>query len=299
MITPWLHPDWLEDASTWIAAFVSLTGQVSFLRPDVRAWSVTLRVPTINGPMWFKEMCPALAFEPALTQELARLAPGYTPEVVAAEGSRLLLANAGEPITELRRARSPAWLDVVARYAELQKAVVPDAAALPAPDYTPATLARRFEGRADELVEAVGDTIPLSIVHLGVQPSHLLSQDGRIVFIDWGVAGYAHAFSGLVKTFHKLVSRLRATPGGPEVLRIRDAYLEPWTTYAPAAELRRIFGAANALGALCRVAAWEDKLASVPPKGRRGFEHKPAKSMSIFEALAHDPGALGTLPVRA
>jgi len=265
----------------------------------VRAWSVTLRVPTVDGPMWFKEMCPALAFEPELTQALARLAPGYTPEVVASEGNRMLTTDAGKRISGLKRIDSPAWLDVVARYAEFQRTVAPHAATLPAPDYTPGVLAQRFGGRVDELVEAVGDAVPLSIVNLAVQHSHVFKSDRRIVFIDWGVAGYAHAFSGLTETFHKLVVKLGAAAGGRETLLVRDAYLEPWTSFAPAQELRRIFRAANALGALCRAAAWQDKLAGMPTDVREMFGPKIDKNVRVFESLLENPEALGALPATA
>ena len=41
-------------------------------------------------------------------------------------------------------------------------------------------------------------------------------------------------------------------PGGVEVHALRDAYLEPWTRFAPLGELRRIFAAAYQLGMVGR-----------------------------------------------
>lgn len=268
---------------------------MTFLRDEPRAWSVTLEVPTAAGRLWFKETCPALAFEPALTQALERHAPGYTPEVVATGDARMLVADAGPPRAGLDRASSPAWLDTVARYAELQLAVAPAARDLPARDSRPETLAARFGDEVEPLVETVGDAVPLSVVHLCVQPKHVCDHDGRIVFIDWGASAYAHPFSGLVETFHKLARRLGGTVGGPELRRVRDAYLEPWSVYASPAELRRIFGAANALGALCRVADWEAKLAGMPEDVRRRWAKKVDLGMRIFAALAEQPEALGAV----
>jgi hypothetical protein len=250
-------------------------------------------VPTAGGWLWFKEVCPALAFEPALIEALARQAPDCTPEVVAVEDARVLIRDAGGPLSALDDPASPAWLDVVARYAELQIELAPGATELPAPDSRPETLALRFGEPVHALVEVLGDAIPLSLVHLGLQNKHIYFRDDRLVFLDWDESAIAHSFCGLVETFHVLVHRLGARPGGPEVLRVRDAYLEPWTAFTAVGELRQIFAAANALGGLCRVAAWERKLASIPTAVPKRYRNKLRKGLKTFERMLEDPDRLG------
>jgi hypothetical protein len=289
---PWQGPGWLDDVSAWIGARVELTGPPELHRKGTKPWSIVARVPTVDGQLWLKEMCPPLAFEPALTEALARHAPGRTPEVVAHEGARMLTRDAGLRLSELDDPASPMWLDVVARYAELQIELVAVAAELPAPDARPETLAARFGDRIDPLIAALGDAIPLSLVHFGLTNKHAYVRDGRLILIDWEESAIAHSFCGLVHTFHTLV-RLGALAGGREVLRVRDAYLEPWTAFAPISDLRPIFAAANALGALCRVTIWELKLSSMPPAVREHHRHKVGKSLRNFGAAVLAPDALG------
>ena len=82
---------------------------------------MVVRVPTADGLFWFKELCPALAFEAALTDALARLAPGCMPEVVAVDGARMLMLDAGRRVDKVADSSTagPMWDVVVARYAEL------------------------------------------------------------------------------------------------------------------------------------------------------------------------------------
>src|SRR5205807_2061305 len=101
------------------------------------------RVPTVDGPVWFKENF-ALPFEPALTEVLARLVPDRVPEVVATEGARLLMRHAGPRLKTLTDPRSRAWHKVVARYAELQIDLAPVATGLPTPDNRPEALEAHF-----------------------------------------------------------------------------------------------------------------------------------------------------------
>jgi hypothetical protein len=290
---PWQEPGWLEDVTAWISARVELTEQLKPDRRHTKPWSAAARVRSATGRLWFKEMCPALAFEPALTEALARRAPDCMPEIVAVEGARMLIRHAGARFRELDDPASPAWQKVVARYAELQLELAPLAAGLAAPDSRPEVLAERFGRRVDPLIEALGDTIPSSLIHLGLHDKHVCRRNGRPVFIDWGDSAIAHPFCGLVETLHVLVNSLGARAGGREVLRVRDAYLEPWTAFAPIGDLRPIFTAANALGALCRVAAWERKLSSMPAAIRERYNHKLEKGMRIFAAAVLEPDALG------
>ncbi len=57
-----------------------------------------------------------------------------------------------------------------------------------------------------------------------------------------------------MNTFRSLVDRWGFEAGAPDLLALRDAYLEPWTTFAPLSRLTELFEAAYPLGMLCRAA---------------------------------------------
>jgi hypothetical protein len=281
---PWREPGWLDDVTAWIGSHLELAGPIE--RKKTRKWSVVLRVPTVDGDHWFKEVGPMLAFEPALTAALARHAPRYLPDVLAAEGSRLLMRDAGEQLIKrggAADARSPLWEEIVARHAELQIELVPVAAKLPAPDRRSETLIRHFGVRVEPLVAALGDAIPMTIVHLDVSHKNVRFRAGAPVLLDWAAGVVAHPFFGLGRIRRSLV-HFGAAPAGPEVLRVQDAYLEPWTTFAPPRELRRILTAANALRQLCRSASKEAKLAAKPAAVRERYEQKVESRLQGFAA---------------
>jgi hypothetical protein len=279
---PWSDSGWLEEVTAWIGSRVELAGPIE--RKKKRKWSVVLRAPTVEGDLWLKEVGPMLAFEPALTAVLARHAPRYLPDVVAAEGSRLLMRDAGEQLIGRGRpadATSPLWVEIAARYAEFQLQLVPVAAELPAPDRRSETLIRSFGPRVEPLVAALGDAIPMTIVHLDISHKNIRFRAGAPVFLDWAASVVAHPFFGLGKTVRTLV-HFGAAPGGPEVLRVQDAYLEPWTTFAPPRELRRILTVATALRQFCRPASKEAKLASRPAAARERYDQTVERRLQGF-----------------
>jgi Phosphotransferase enzyme family len=204
-------------------------------------------VPTAEGDAWFKESAPAGAYEAALTQLLAARRPDCIPEVLAAEGARLLTASAGPSAREVPE--QVVWEEIVRLYAELQIELadtVDEVLALGVPDSRPQTLGHPVPG-----------PLPITLIHEEVQDGNVHLRDGRPVFIDWAEASVSHPFAGMTNTLRIVSWRSGWEPGSPEVLRLRDAYLEPWTRFAPLDELYGIFAEGYALGALARAASWE------------------------------------------
>jgi hypothetical protein len=206
-----------------------------------------IRVPIAGGNAWFKESAPAEAFETALTELLTARRPDCIPAVLAAEGPRLLTADAGPSARDVPEQAD--WNEIVRLYAGLQIELAGEVEALLAlgvPDSRPKTLGHHVPG-----------PVPLGLIHEEVQDGNVHLRDGRPVFIDWAEASVSHPFAGMTNTLRITAWRLEWDPGGPEVLRLRDAYLEAWISYAPMDELREIFAHAYALGALARAATWE------------------------------------------
>jgi aminoglycoside phosphotransferase (APT) family kinase protein len=248
-----------------------------------RPWSALVRVPVRGGDAWFKEAPPSLAFEPALTAWLAARQADCIPEVLAAEGTRLLTGGVGPPLADAQHA--PPMEGVVARYAELQIELagsVDELLALGVPDSRPEALGFPVEG-----------PVPLSLIHEEVHGGNVLVRAGRPVLIDWAEASVSHPFAGTVNTLRVVAWHSEWEPGGPEVLRLRDAYLEPWTPFAPLGELREVYAQAYALGCLARAATWERVLLPIPPADRGDYEHNIGAWREIHEDVLREPERLG------
>ena len=90
-----------------------------------------MRVPTEDGPVWFKANMPVLAHVAAVVSVLARRAPDLVPELIAADPERgwMLQRDAG---TRLREAGLDVsvWEEVLSLYAELQLDAAADRAVL-------------------------------------------------------------------------------------------------------------------------------------------------------------------------
>ena len=80
-----------------------------------------------------------------------------------------------------------------------------------------------------------------------------------------------------MNTFRSLVDRWGFEAGAPDLVALRDAYLEPWTTFAPLSRLTELFEAAYPLGMLCRAVSWDRLLAELPADERGEFDRLRAR----------------------
>jgi hypothetical protein len=200
-----------------------------------RPWSTVWR----DGDRWVKR-CPP--HEVALTTALAARWPDVVVEVLEADGDTLVLADAGA-------ADPDPWLEVLPRYAELQRGEVAHAGAHLAagvPDQRVETLLDRFDEFPRfahfrrRFVELLGRlTLPPTVQHDDLHAGNVFG--GRI--IDWGDAVIGHPFTTLLVT-------LRVYDGDPRPLR--DAYLEVWGR-----EHEAELDAALQIGAFTRILSWQ------------------------------------------
>jgi hypothetical protein len=302
---PWDEPGWLDRAIGWIDEQVERSGEVELER--TRPWSAIARVPTAEGLLWFKESPPADAFEPALTALLAARRPEALPEVVAWEGTRMLTHHVGPQLREVLDGggAGPRWEDVLTLYAELQidfAALVEDALGVGTPDERPASLPGLYEelagrdGLYDTVVEAAAaldDTVQSSLVHQEAHDGNVFVQEGRPVFLDWAEATVSHPFTGPLLALRSAAERAGHEPGSPEVERLRDVYLEPFTRFAPLPELRETFAHAYLLAPIGRAQVWRRTLAPLGP-GVGMQEGEPVAAwLEIQRGIASGSIALG------
>lgn len=321
---PWSCSGWRESVSAWIFAHlkargISASGDLD--QPHVRPWSTVLRVPTSDGPLWFKATSRALGHEPALTEALARWRPDCMPELLAADVDRgwLLMRDGGEPLRGIVRADRDLghWQRVLAVYAELQIALADradDMLSLGALDHRLATLADRIEvlledpdglllgepegfsfEETDQLralvpairrdcTELASLGIPETLWHDDFHDANILVRDGRYTFFDWGEAGVAHPFFTMNVTLRSIAWSLELDPDGPELADLRDTYLEPWARFASRSDVLRAFPTALLLGNLSRTLTWHHIVSSLDGPNRAA--HADAVPHSLRRLLA-------------
>lgn len=239
-------------AERWIRTLVEPVGEIATAHE--RPWSTVLRVPVAGGAVWFKECEAVQAFEPRLSAALAERWPDLVAGVIAHDEQRawILLEDAGLPIG-FSGNPPEAWLDVLPRYAELQRGEtrhaedhvehgVPDLRlpALPARfeamlrerlpiDRDEVERLRAFAPRFAELCAALaGHGIPATIQHDDLHMANVYADGGRLRVLDWGDSSIAHPFFSLVVPFRFLEEQNGLAPRDPWFDRLRAAYLEPW-----------------------------------------------------------------------
>lgn len=275
----WTEPDWLAEAEAWIRERVTVAGELDQFH--VRWWSTVIRVPTGGEDIFFKAVAPGFEFEPALTVRLFELAPDRVTPVVDADLDRawMLMRDAGTRLRELVLTPSDLrhWELALPRYAELQLTAtpiaeellalgVPDARLAVLPEQLRAVLAEPVRGmpvaEQERALEALPEFEALcrelaaygiaeTIQHDDLHDGQVFVRDGRYVFFDWGDSCISHPFHSLTVNLRAAAAKLDLEPGGPEVRRLRDAYLEPFGGLGEAADL------AYRTGTVGRALAWD------------------------------------------
>ncbi|MBA2784304.1 MAG: aminoglycoside phosphotransferase family protein, partial [Rubrobacteraceae bacterium] len=160
-LIPWTQSGWFERASVWIQAELERQGFIAsgpIEQPHSRPWSTVLRVPTIDGDIYFKAVSPVNPYEPELFGALARWRPDRVPRLLSVDTERgwVLMRDAGQRLREIirpTRDMSP-WLSVLPLYAELQIELaprVPDLLALGVPDRRLSVLPTLYEPLLDDV----------------------------------------------------------------------------------------------------------------------------------------------------
>jgi len=318
----WQDAAWLGEVRAWLDGRlgdlgVERTGPVE--QPHVPWWSTVIRVPTSAGTLWFKAARDG-GVEARLTALLHELEPECTVDLLAAEPNRgwMLTRDAGTRLREHATSTDQLrdWEELLPRYAALQVRLVDrvdEVLALGVPDLRPAVLSREARVLAeddrmlrtapeDALTEAelselreqglpgldrlcaelTARGIPDSLQHDDLHDGNTFVRDRAYVFFDWGDACVSHPFHTLVVTLRALAYRLGLEPGAPQLLRLRDAYLEPWERFGTRAELVETAELARRTGTLQRALAWYATVLAMPRERRHEEQDSVPYGVRLF-----------------
>ncbi len=177
-----------------------------------------------------------------------------------------------------------------------------EALALGVPDERPDRLPQLYEelagrdARYDRVAEAaasLGESVPVSIVHQEAHDGNVFVRDGQAVFIDWAEASVTHPFLGPLLPLRFATERAGYEPGSREAERLRDAYLEPFTRFAPAAELRKVFAHAYLLAPIGRAHVWRRILGPLADDVSAAYDDPISAWVEILHGIADGSIRLG------
>ena len=275
------YPGWYDATIAWVEERLGhvrrrVVGPVE----QIRLWQrcCLLRVPTDQGATFLKAVSGPFSLEPALTRELSRLLPGRVPQVLGADEGRGLLLTADFGGATLDNSDEIAvWEKVAQEYAWLQIACAQQTdpwLAAGCPDRSLSVLteqicclladlhkgdyglssaqAARFQSLGPNLTVAceklavVG--LPATLSHGDLCAGNVVVTASGPLFFDWSDASLSHPFFDLFWLLHSVEARF---PNSPEVRqRLQEAYLEPWTSFAPKERLREAYALSLPLAAM-------------------------------------------------
>jgi len=274
----WTEPAFLASAVGWADERLGelgreRTGEVE--QPHVRWWSTVLRLPTADGPVWFKANTPALRHEVAVVERVSARVPERVPALLGSDVERgwMLMNDAGERLREVVAAERSLvrWHDVLSGAADLHRALEPDVDDLLAagvPDHRLAGLADRYAELVDRIeveprfraaVSRVGDLVdelasygvPETLQHDDLHDGQVFVKDGRNLILDWGDAVISHPFFTLSVTLEGGVAwGLDDVEGSENIAPYVETYLARYAPDRP--EVREAVPAALRLGWVCR-----------------------------------------------
>lgn len=292
---PWERQGWFAGAEKWLGERASeggdtLSGPVE--QAHARLWSCMLTAPTDRGPLYFKAVDPAFAFEASLTQALAARWPEHLPPVVAIDAERgwLLTAHGGRVVRDLVRGANGLthWEGLLAQFAQMQIASageVEQLSALGVPDRRLARMPQLYRemaadrealrvGQPDGLSEAEWERaqafapavealcaelvecgLPDGLHHDDFGPGNvLLGSTGDYIFFDWSDCAITAPLCSLFIPLRW--ARFLLDYDEATLGRMRDAYLEPWQAVASREKLDRALPLALRLAKLQRALTW-------------------------------------------
>ena len=284
---PWQQTGWFDAVADWIHAQLERMGApaVGAIEQSATKYgSCLICVNTTAGEVYFKALPEMYAQEPRLTEMLAQRYPDHTVKVLAVGTQRHWLLSQGFSGTPLLNSKDIAqWEDALRIFADIQIGLsdsVEDLVRMGCPDLRLHILATQVElffedlsllrnadfsdGQIEELASLVprlqaacdklsAYDVPATLEHGDFHCSQVLANEERIIYIDWANGVVSHPFFSLTRflTHLSIYWGKHALWRIPDFsVRLRHAYLEPWTPYAPMDQLIDAFQLSQSLAML-------------------------------------------------
>ncbi len=303
-LLPWTQPGWQDNAMEWIdqeltSQGIRIEGPLEILH--MRIWSAFASIPTSDGIVYFKTPSSENAFEAALTQTLARLRPDCMVRLLAVDLERgwTLSADSGDTLRSSIRSVDdlPQWDHVLPFYAEFQIDLaqhLPDLLLTGAPDRRLEIFPDLYRGLLEDTknlrvdnppglsseehrqllelrpevedlcVQLAGYGLPETICHEEVHDANVLLNGEQVIFTDWADSSIGHPFFTMLVTIRSAAYRAGIKEDDPEMLRLRDIYLEPWSDYGSSSGHREAFSIAYRLAMVNRSLSYYLGMAGLP-----------------------------------
>jgi Phosphotransferase enzyme family len=259
--------------------------------PHRYPWSQVARIVTDAGDMWLKLNLGGTAYEAGLLRLLGTLVPAHVVVPLAVDAPRgwSLSPDGGVTLRAAQdgRFRPEVWQQMLSEYAELQRSLTPherDLLAVGTPDLRPRRLPELFDSLlsddyvranlpdqlealaavrprvAEAAAELDGSGIAPTLQHDDLHDANVLVRGDKHAFFDWGDASVAHPFGSLLVTLRVAARKAEVEAGDPLLVRLRDAYLEPWTDRHSRADLVRWADAAMTVTKISRALSYRRAL---------------------------------------
>ncbi|MET8525317.1 aminoglycoside phosphotransferase family protein [Micromonospora sp. NPDC005172] len=324
----WSTDEWQEQARSWVDEQLASAGRRAGgpVEPRVRPWSLVWRVPTDDGPVWFKANNSGTTHEAVLIATLASLTPErvLTPIGVDRQRGWSLLPDGGDSLRDVL-GRDPDlrhWERALPGYAALQLATAPhvdELVALGVPDHRPEVLAGLLAdllddsgslrvgaegGLAVETYERLRAEVPAyarrcrrladfgigaTVQHDDLHDGNVFASDAGYRYFDWGDASVAHPFGTLLVTLRSIRYATALSADDASLVRLRDAYLEAWTDRYDRRTLVEAADLAMNLGAVSRSLSWRRALDTTDPARAEYAEAVPGWLAELFAATPLQP----------
>ncbi len=300
----WLDPRWRAGAEEWIDGVLethSLTRVGAVTYAHVRPWSVVAHLSVGGDRFWFKASAAETAYEPTLLGLLAGVTSALLPPLGLDRARGWSLhPDGGRTLRDMLASR-PAdrlalWEDVLQDHARLQLAAARLSGQLleaGVPDMRPAVLTRHVERlltgstltaglRArvaswlpqlqQAAAELASSMVPMTVQHDDLHDNNVLIADRGVQFVDWGDASIGHPFGVFLVIRRSVAHQAGWDEHGPELCRLRDAYLEPFTQFGSRRALERELEVATYLDGVARVESWRRALADATSQEVAAYE---------------------------
>ncbi len=322
----WTSEQFLAEVAEWVrreagAAGLVLTGERE--QPHVAHWSSTVRFGTRDGGIWFKVNGPGTVAEPALLEVLARRVAALVPELVAVDRERgwSLMRDAGPTLRSLARPDQlwDRWADILQSYAVAQLELAEDLGELRSTgvhDVSPHLVPQVATGFIERLssldpeaggitadqraqltavlpdleswcAELAASGIPTTVNHDDLHSSNVCVGPSGARIIDWGDTGLSHPFTTMLATLNSIAWHAGLARDDARVLRMRDAYLEPFSRFADRGDLRRWVALARRVGCVGKAVSYTQAFVGAPPSAE-AEEDWPVRGW-LLELLAPEP----------